>query len=256
MLSILVTVDAVRGARNGADAVRFERFVRGRVWRMRLGLVVVLSLVASFAACDGGEEPLPIREAEPTPAAVLFQAVADALTSADLVEPQDEGLYLDVRGDLLFVRGVVDSDSRGQMYDVLKDFPDIQTVVLTAIPGSADDETNLALGRMLRQAGITTYLPARGMVASGGVDLFLSGGRRFVERGASVGVHSWADSDGTDGDDLPREDPLHGLYLEYYREMRIPEDFYWFSLQAAPPEGIHWMTEAEMERYAIYTDLR
>ena len=36
--------------------------------------------------------------------------------------------------------------------------------------------------------------------------------------------------------------------------MDIPEDFYWFTLEAAPAEGMHWMTEAEMARYRVHTD--
>ena len=37
--------------------------------------------------------------------------------------------------------------------------------------------------------------------------------------------------------------------------MGIPEDVYWFTLRAALPEGMHWMTEEEMKNYRIYTDL-
>lgn len=57
------------------------------------------------------------------------------------------GLHLDVRRDLLFVRGVVDGRSRELMYEALKDAPEVRVIVLTSVPGSADDETNLALGR-------------------------------------------------------------------------------------------------------------
>ena len=215
----------------------------------------VLPLAAALIAC-GTADPLPTRDAGQISATELAEAVAANLTDADLVEPEDEGLLLDLRGDLLFVRGVVDGGSRDQVYDALKDAPNVHVVVLTSVPGSADDEGNLELGRMLRGAGVTTYLPAQALVASGGTDLFLSGAQRIVERGAMVGVHSWADGDGTFGGELPRDDRAHQAYLEYYREMGIPEDFYWFTLQAAPPDGIHWMTEAELEDYAIYTELR
>lgn len=216
---------------------------------------LVLPLAAALIAC-GAADPLPTRDAGQISATELAEAVAANLMDADLVEPEDEGLLLDLRGGLLFVRGVVDSGSRDQVYDALRDAPNVRVVVLTSVPGSADDEGNLELGRMLRGAGMITYLPAQALVASGGTDLFLSGAQRIVERGAMVGVHSWADSDGTFGGELPRDDRAHQTYLEYYREMGIPEDFYWFTLQAAPPEGMHWMTEAELDDYAIYTELR
>ena len=126
----------------------------------------------------------------------------------------------------------------------------IGTLVFTIVPGSADDDTNLALGRKLRGAGIATYLPARGTVASGGTDLFLSGVRRIVERGARVGVHSWSTDNSSvpSAVSLPRDHPEHEKHLNYYRDMGIPEDFYWFTLRAAPPDGMHWMTEEEMAR--------
>ncbi|MDE2907492.1 MAG: hypothetical protein OXQ28_15565, partial [Acidobacteriota bacterium] len=76
-----------------------------------------------------------------------------------------------------------------------------------------------------------------------------------VERGARVGVHSWA-SGSVNGDELPRDAPRHPPYLQYYLDIGIAEAFYWLTLEAAPPEGVHWMTEAEMAHYAVYTLLR
>ena len=133
----------------------------------------------------------------------------------------------------------------------------IGTLVFTMVPGSVDDETNLALGRMLRQARVVTYLPVRGTLASGGTDLFLAGVRRIVERGSRVGVHSWSTDEAFALSvlSLPRDHPEHSKNLDYYRDMGIPEDFNWFTIQAAPPGDVHWMTEEEMARYSVFTDL-
>lgn len=220
-----------------------------------------LLLVVLLAACGleppFDPPPLPARDAGQISSDELPATVAEGMAGLDLDFPDDEeGLHLYPRGNLLVLIGTVDSDSLKQVYDALKDSPEIQVVVLALVPGSADDEANLKLGKMLRQAGMTTYLPAQGVAASGGVDLLLSGAQRILERGARVGVHSWSDGDGVNGNEIPRENTLHQPYLEYYREMGIPEDFYWFTLEAAPPEGEHWMTEAEMERFNIFTELR
>lgn len=98
------------------------------------------------------------------------------------------------------------------------------------------------------------------MTASGGTDLLLSGARRIVECDVQVGVHSWASGRWifglVNGDELPRDDPAHRSYLDYYRDIGIPEAFYWFTLEAAPPDSIHWMNEDEMERYRIHTHFR
>lgn len=216
------------------------------------------ALLASLAGC-GGDAPTavePVARAGPDLSPdQLAPAVHARIVPGDFVEPFEDRLVLEVRGDLLFVKGVVNGESERETVALLDGAPGVRTVVLTMVLGSADDETNVALGRRLRNGGITTYLPAAGLVASGGTDLFLSGSRRIVERGALVGVHSWASPFG-DGDEVPRDDPRHRLYLDYYRDMGIPEEFYWFTLEAAAPDSIHWMTEAEMARYRIFTVIR
>ena len=154
------------------------------------------------AACDGGLSTLPVRGPVATgdaELAELARSVAVALTPADLEEPVEERLTLSVRGGLLFVKGVVNRRSERRVRKTLLAARDVAVIVLTHVPGSADDETNLALGRLLRAARYATYLPAGAMVASGGTDLFLAGAVRIVERGAQVGVHSWAGGGGAAG---------------------------------------------------------
>ena len=229
------------------------------------GAAAMVFVAAMLAGCGGNGDiaswepgPVPMREhAASLDPLQLGAWVDEHATSRDFREPFAEGLDLELRGDVLFVRGVVDEGSHEQVYDVLRDELRVGTLVFTMVPGSVDDDTNLALGRMLRRAGIATYLPARGTVASGGTDLFLSGVRRIVERGARVGVHSWSTGDLRDPSavSLPRDHPEHAKYLDYYRDMGIPEAFYWFTLEAAPPDAVHWMSEEEMARYRIYTDL-
>lgn len=226
----------------------------------RMVLILFLSLMPAGCADSGHAheyDNLPVRDIVQQPTqAQLADAVAAHLVPEDFEEFSREKLYLEVRGDLLFVKGVVNTHSHDSVYNILEDEPGVYAVVLTYVPGSADDEVNLELGRLLHDIGMTTYLPSQAEVASGGTDLFLAGVRRIVERGARIGVHSWSAGRSETGDKLPRDHPEHKRYLNYYRDIGIDEDFYWFTLQAAPPEDIHWMTEEEMTQYAIHTSLR
>lgn len=248
----------------GAERSRLSR--GGCFAHSWLSLGTMLFIAAALSGCggNGAVAPMampPVRApVQPTQALDPLQLgewVAGNVTENDFREPFAVGLELDLRGDVLFLRGVVDETSDDQIYDVLRSEFRIGNLVFTMVPGSVDDDTNLALGRMLRQAGVTTFLPSRGTVASGGTDLFLSGARRIVERGGRVGVHSWGTDDPSvpSAISLPTDHPVHARYLDYYRDMGIPEDFYWFTLRAAPPDGMHWMSEEEMAQYRIYTDL-
>lgn len=161
-----------------------------------------------------------------------------------------EPLTFSVEGGAIFAEGVIDGSSLEAFQATRADHPEITTLVLRTIEGSADDAANLAFSRQVRALGFVTVVPSDGMVASGGTDLFLAGATRVLEPGACMGVHSWSAGEYT-ATDLPRSDPEHAPYLTYYRDIGIDEDFYWFTLEAAPAESMHWMTRQEVDTYGI-----
>ena len=158
----------------------------------------------------------------------------------------------------LVLNGVIDSETAHTLRAAMSANPAVRKLVLQNIPGSADDEHSLrVLSRYIRGSGLTTVVPANGLVASGGTDMVTMGRYRVIEPGACIGVHSWAmqglmtmDA----GADLPRDDAGHDLYLDFYQDMGIVEEFYWFTLQAAGPDKVHWMTEEEINRYGLSTE--
>ncbi|MBX2796707.1 MAG: hypothetical protein KTR31_03525 [Myxococcales bacterium] len=159
-----------------------------------------------------------------------------------------------VDGEVATMSGVIGSGTPDRVADLVAMYPEVRQITLQDVPGSRDDVANLEASRAVRAAGLATHVPADGVIASGGVDFFCAGNPRSAEAGALLGVHSWATGGGIEGGDLPRDDPQHALYLDYYEEMGIHEDFYWFTLEAAPAAGIHWMTEDEIETYGLTTD--
>lgn len=156
-------------------------------------------------------------------------------------------------GDSFVLTGEIDGDTQDAFDDALDAAPEVRTLILQSIGGSVDDEANVAFARVVRQMGFTTIVPSDGLVASGGTDLFLAGQTRVLEQGACVGVHSWAAEDFT-ATDLPRTDPEHDRYLSYYADLGIDPDFYWFTIEAAPADGMHWITADEAARFAVSTE--
>lgn len=90
------------------------------------------------------------------------------------------------------------------------------------------------------------------MVASGGVDFFLAGTQRRIAKGALVGVHAWSDGFNS-ATDLADDDPAHQSYLDFYKTVGIDPQFYWYTLDAAPADDMHWMTDDELRRFSIAT---
>lgn len=148
--------------------------------------------------------------------------------------------------------GTIDATTLAAFEQITQAHPEAKTLVLQSIHGSVDDDANLIFSRAVREGRFDTVVPADGMVASGGTDLFLAGNQRHLEPGACVGVHSWG-GPGPAATSLPRDHEEHRKYLTYYRDLQVDEEFYWFTLQAAPAEDMHWMTAAEANGFAMTT---
>lgn len=119
--------------------------------------------------------------------------------------------------------GSIETDTPAQFHAMLKAFPSIKQIDMVDCPGTGDDEANFTLARMIRRAGIATYVPGGGFVASGGVELFLAGVHRRADPDAEFAVHSWRDSDGLEAADFANDDPVNVTYINYYREMGMGE---------------------------------
>lgn len=134
------------------------------------------------------------------------------------------GPFYVVTPDRVELNGSIESDTPAQFKAMLRAYPAISQIDMIDCPGTGDDEANLALARMVRLAGIATYVPDGGSVRSGGVELFLAGAKRSAAPDAEFAVHSWLDEDGFEPDDYATSDPVNREYVDYYREMGMSAD--------------------------------
>lgn len=175
--------------------------------------------------------------------------------SACITAGDYEPVVFAVDGDTATMTGVIDHSIGERVRSLRADHPQVTTIVMLDVPGSVDDEANLAAARLVRDYGYHTVVPANGTIASGGVDFFIAGVTRTAESGAMLGVHTWGSGWlGPVGADLPRDHPEHIRYLDYYAQMGVPAEFYWFTLEAAPVQTVHYMTAQELRRYGVVTD--
>jgi len=209
----------------------------GRTEMKRVGhvrVIVILGLLASVASCCNECQP-PTIEDLPYEAATF-----------------------EIEGETAFMYGVIDHTTPGVVQALVDEHPEVTRIVMVDVPGSDDDPANLEASRLVREHGLETVVPSNGVIASGGVDFFAAGKHRVVEPCGKLGVHSWND-DAPDGaiifgNEVPRDHEFHTMFLDFYHEMGIPEDFYWFTLEAAPSQRIHWMSDEEIVVYGLVTD--
>ena len=207
---------------------------------------------AGQAFTIGGSNPTPppVNSSQTifgaTSAGACRQAGAQEAAACFIVQDNEASMY-----------GVIGSNIGTTVQQMLNANPGLNLITLQNVPGSEDDDANLPAARMIFNAGINTSVTATSMIASGGVDFFLAGVQRSVEPGAQIGVHSWAFEDNSgrtvQGSDLPRNDPEHDRYINYYTDINMmdPSGFYFFTLNAAPASSIHYMTDEEIQRWSI-----
>ena len=157
------------------------------------------------------------------------------------------GLSVVASGDALILTGRVDRSAPDRMAAMLQAWPGVTNIILRHVPGARDPAANRRLARMLRAAGLTTIVPA------GGTDLFLAGVQRLAAFDACIGVRSWAGGmfGVEEGRFVPRDNPEHAPYLEFYRELGVPNGFYWFAISAAGADGMHWMRAIEINHFRL-----
>jgi hypothetical protein len=198
---------------------------------------------------DAEPEPeMDTRDSAGAPASDLPTLCDREFDTSETEEPAT----FSVVGDYAIMRGLIGSTTPGRVAELLAHNPDMQTIVIAYSPGSEDDEANLEAAWLLNEAGIFTCVPPNGEINSGGVDFFLAGTKRWLGEDSWVGVHGWAADDFTAAD-IAKDDPEHDRYLDYYDSIGVDEAFYWFTLEAAPADDIHNMTEAERELYRMAT---
>jgi hypothetical protein len=157
-----------------------------------------------------------------------------------------------VDGANLRLDGIVNSKSLRQFEEIMAENPQVRTIVFGNIEGSTDQEIVVEMGYRIRERGLSTVMLQNSVVSSGGVDLFLAGATRQIAPGAIVGVHDWENGQGR-GRDFPADSPWHEPTRSYIANMLGSDAFYWFTLNAAPHNGVHDMSRAEMARYGLIT---
>lgn len=161
-----------------------------------------------------------------------------------------------VNDTTLALNDVIGSRTLDAFNEAIRQNPNTRLLIFKEAPGSDDDEVNVQVGRRLHEIALNTHVEDNGFIASGAVDLFLAGNIRSLGENARVGVHSWSDGS-KEATDFPRNANEHQLFIQYYLDIglsqQLAEDFYFFTINAAPAAEIHWMTEAEIEQYDIIT---
>ena len=158
----------------------------------------------------------------------------------------------DQNKNAIVLNGAINTKAYTDFKTISTKHPTVRWIYIQKCEGSINDDVNLKLATYIHQQGFHTRLLENGEVASGGTDFFLAGNYRVLEKNTRLGVHSWSGA-GKVATDFPKGHQNHQPYINYYIKIGMSqkqaEDFYYFTIHAAPASGIHWMTSSELKKY-------
>ena len=217
---------------------------------MRVVLLAFLALLAAAPASAGTATYEVLVQDRAEPAASRFVSPALARLEDSTLAAYGPFRVIDTTTAALI--GVTDEDSPAAFQAMLRDQPGLATLAFIECPGTYDDRANLALGRMIRAAGLAAWVPDGGSVRSGAVELMLAGASLRIDDGAEFAVHAWEDEDGYEAGDYAADSAENRKYLAYYREMGMSADTaaaFYAMTNSVPFEDARWLGGAEMRRW-------
>jgi len=170
----------------------------------------------------------------------------------DYMKADNTPVSFNIQNNIAYMTGVITASTPAKVLELIFEHPNVKTIEMINVPGSIDDVSNLRASLYIHQFGLSTRLNERSIIASGGTDFFLAGKEREVAKGAKIGVHSWSGG-AKPATELSKNHIAHKKYIDYYKIVNIPTEFYWYTLEAAPAYDIHFMTEEEIKKYKVRT---
>ena len=185
--------------------------------------------------------------------AIALALVAVVLLVGALTQRSDPDLLrFEVEGTRAYGYGYTDGRSAGVVDALLREHPEVDTLVLVNMPGTADLVANQRLARRIRARGLDTELRPDSFIASGAVSLFIAGVERRAACGSRVGVHAWSVAQLDAREAL--WDNFAGYMEDFLADMGLDPAFYAFTREAAPGDGLHIMSPQELERWGLVTE--
>lgn len=180
------------------------------------------------------------------------------MANQDSVEALTSVFTVLSNGTTMEMNGEITSSSLSDFNALYARYPNTNLLSIKNCDGSSDDDTNYLLMKHVYDLNFNTHLQDNGIIASGGTDLFLSGRQRSIGVNTKIGVHAWSDEDNNSATDYPVGHAVHTPYINSYVSIGLTqseaETLYYFIINAAAADAIHWMTADELQTYRFLTN--
>lgn len=173
----------------------------------------------------------------------------------EIIDAYDKSVWFEVEWTTAYMYGKIDDRIYSTVRQLFSSHPSIEKIVMIYVPWSHDDFKNFEAIQYIRRQDIVVEIWPKWFIASWWVDFLLAWTTRNIYAGASIGVHSWRYLWVSNANSLDKDDERHQPWLDFYDSIDMDQDYYWFVLDNATADEVHWLSPEELVRFDFTDEL-
>lgn len=205
----------------------------------KFGFIFVCILTLSFYSCNP-DEPIDI---------------IDPIEEMEQQETTFGAFEADPNSNQIILEGIITESTANDLSDLILQFPNTNLVIMRDVDGATSSEAAFAAGLVVRDAQLDVHVSDNSTITREAIDFMLGGINRSKGENSQFGVGAWRNDQGEIATDFPFGHEAHLPWINYYQQVgfqfQLATDFYNFSIFAAGPDDVLYLTDDQINTFNI-----
>lgn len=155
----------------------------------------------------------------------------------------------------IIIEGIITETTSTDLSDLLDEYPNTNLVIMRNVEGATSSDAAFAAGLVMRDAQLDVHVSDNSTITREAIDFMLGGINRSKGDNTQFGVGAWINDQGEAATDFPFGHEAHLPWINYYQQVgfqfQLATDFYNFSIFAAEPDGLFFLTEDQINTFNL-----
>jgi hypothetical protein len=155
----------------------------------------------------------------------------------------------------IIIEGIITENTSNALTDLLAEYPNTNLVIMRDVDGATSSEAAFSAGLVMRDAQLDVHVSDNSTITREAIDFMLGGINRSKGDNTQFGVGAWINEQGEVATDFPFGHEAHLPWINYYQQVgfqfQLATDFYNFSISAAEPNDIFFLTEEQINTFDL-----
>ncbi len=155
----------------------------------------------------------------------------------------------------IIIEGSITESTSADLNELLTEYPNTNLVIMKDVDDATSSEAAFTAGLVMRDAQLDVHVSDNSTLTRGAIDFMLGGVNRTKGDNTQFGVGAWRNQQGEVATDFPFGHEAHLPWINYYQQVgfqfQLATDFYNFSISAAEPDEVLFLTEDQIQTFNL-----